>query len=530
MYNYELVISIFSRDEKIKEIVKSMAPLDHFSHNINIYPEFDSSIFESSDVVIYDLNDNLKEVLNSRSKKVIICADNFTSDLTNADAVILRPYDYDYMRYIIQGVFNKISIEEELFFTKNCFNTVIDSNPDMMWIKDMDGIHVTLNKEFCNVVGKKREQILGKDHYEIWDVSKNDPNSGADICKKTEDDAIAAGKTLKFNEGIKSNHGRRQLITYKTPLYDRNGKVIGTVGFGHDVTDLKNLSVENEIFFEGIPYAVLLLDEKGTIENANGNFSEYFNIPKKDIIGTNYSNWINKTFYSERRINESGFIERKTQNQNGEEKVVEMRDEDITDTFGNRTGKICIFRDVTKERKLESQIIRNSNIDFMTKLYNRGFLDKYISTIKPDMTISLLSVDLDHFKDINDTYGHKMGDEAIILTANILNKCFPSDIVVRMGGDEFLVVKVGPSSSENLSASANNLLQQLTINYNNKPEFCNLSASIGISSNTLENISFDALLNESDLALYDAKSKGRNCYCFYTKNMTVTNKPNPDNK
>ena len=385
----------------------------------------------------------------------------------------------------------------------------------MIWIKDINGIHTLLNKEFCKVVGKPKEEVTGKDHYYIWDVSKDDPNSGADLCKQTEDEVIAAGHTLRFTECVKNQKGTRQLITYKSPLYDKKHQVIGTVGIGHDVTDFKNMNVENEILLNSVPYAVLLQDNDGNIQSINNNFETYFNVTKDEIIGLNYEEWITKTFYPDRYSNEGGYTEGKTHPINGEEKIVELRSENICDIFDNVTGKICIFRDVTLERKLEAQIIQNSNVDFMTKLYNRRYLDKYISKIDIGSNLSLLSIDLDHFKEVNDTYGHKMGDKALIMTSNILNECFAKDLVVRMGGDEFLVVKTGTYTIEQLSKEAQSLLDTLTTHFQEKIEFNKVSASVGIAQGILDENGIDTLLQQSDAALYKAKEQGRACYYIY---------------
>ena len=78
----------------------------------------------------------------------------------------------------------------------------------------------------------------------------------------------------------------RQLRTYKSPIVDRDGvTVLGTVGIGHDVTDLVNMSAEIEILLQSMPYAILLWDNNGKILNANRKFEEYFKLPKEAVIG-----------------------------------------------------------------------------------------------------------------------------------------------------------------------------------------------------------------------------------------------------
>ncbi len=517
MYKYNLTISIFSEDKNIGQIIDSIQPLENFKHQINTYGKTDYEIISTSDVIIWDLEEDIIRIKDyfKKDSKIILCTSKYKSSFEIFDSIIIKPFESGYLKYCVTKVLEAIKIEEDLYYTKTCLNTTIDGIPDMFWIKSIDGIHTLINKEFCNIVGKKREDVIGKNHYDIWDVSPDDPNSGADICKKTEDNVIAAGQTLRFTESVKSQNGIRQLVTYKSPLYDKHGKIIGTVGFGHDITDLKNMSVENEILLNSVPYAVLLRDNNGKIQNINNYFETYFNVNKETIIGTYYDDWVKKTFYPQRRINGGGYPEGTTYSINGEEKIVELRFNDIRDIFDNITGHVCIFRDVTLERKLESQIIESSNVDFMTKLYNRKYLDKFIYEQSKDSLLSFFSIDLDHFKDINDTYGHKAGDEAIILTADILKNFFKENLVVRMGGDEFLVVQVGNYDMNKLEEEAQNLLDTLSRKFKENEKFNILSASIGISQGSLQDEGIDILLQYSDKALYESKAKGRACYSVY---------------
>lgn len=519
MYQYNLIISIFSKDRLIEKAISDVKPLDKFTHSIQTYEEFDKEVTTSSDIIIYDLIDmpiDIKEICK-KNAKVIVCVDHFEPIFENMDGIIIKPFDYEYIRYYFKKTLEKIKNEEDLYYCNTCLNTAIDSIPDMFWIKSIDGIHTLLNKEFCNVVGKTKEDVTGKDHYYIWDVSKDDPNSGADVCKKTEDDVILAGHTIRFTEYVKSQNKTRQLVTYKSPLYDRNGLVIGTVGFGHDVTDLKNMNVENEILLNSMPYAVLIRDNDGKVQNINRDFETYFDITKEEIIGTSYDDWTQKTFIPKRDFNKEGYIEGTTNRINGKTKKVELRFNNICDIFGNITGQIHIFRDVTLERKLEEQLLENSNVDFMTNLKNRRYLDKFVMDQPKGIKLSLFSIDLDHFKSVNDTYGHKTGDEAIILTAKTLKECFKNDLVVRMGGDEFLVVKVGDYEMKDLEQEAQNLLDNLTKRFNKTTEFKLLSASVGISQDILQSNNIDRILKQSDVALYEAKQEGRACYRIYQK-------------
>ncbi len=176
-----------------------------------------------------------------------------------------------------------------------------------------------------------------------------------------------------------------------------------------------------------------------------------------------------------------------------------------------------------KVNELEKQMRELAAYDSMTNLYNRGScllaLENAIRQIKRTQTdLVILYIDIDHFKDINDTYGHDVGDIVIKHFANYLKKSLrESDIIGRIGGEEFLVglpsleFEKGKAVAEKLRAGvANNFIvinNDITIH---------ATISIGISIyRYTEEINLREILKKADIALYNAKNSGRNRVCFY---------------
>lgn len=435
-------------------------------------------------------------------------------ELREADLLLSTSMVDSLASFYLERLFHGISLERELRLAVLCLDTAMDSVPDMIWFKSMDGLHVRVNRGFCSVVGKSREDVTGKDHYYIWDVSPDDPNSGAEACQESEDAVIAAGHTLQFREQVKAPNGMRQLIVYKSPLYDLDGTPLGTVGIGRDVTSLENMTAEVDILRRGMPYAVLLRDEQGRIFDANRKFEEDFGLTKDDIVGRLYTQWAEEAFFPERSLNSEGFPEGVTRTG----KRMELRKDYIYDIFDNVVGQVCIFRDVTLARQMETQISRNANTDFMTGLNNRRSLYLYLHQECLGQPIGLFYLDLDYFKAVNDLYGHNAGDEALILTARLLEENCPKDFIARMGGDEFLVVKKGELSVEELEREACAPLQSPRAGYAAKPNLAKLSASIGIArGGDLAGGDVEDLIRHSDTALYQAKKSGRAQYRVYRK-------------
>lgn len=526
MYQSSLQISVFSNNHVIGETVGGIMPLEHFSHHVIEKTAPDSQLLLDSQVVIWDLGHAIlpSEVRSQCGEEafLIYCGEHERictfdiAELKAADEFWEMPYSRERMQLRMEHIFEHMKLEYDLYMTRTYLDTAIDSLPDMMWFKSMDGTHVKVNKAFCSVVGKSREDVTGRDHCYIWGVSPDDAENGEASCRESEDAVIKARRTLQFTEEVKCSRGMRQLRTYKTPIIDRDGEtVLGTVGIGHDVTDLGNMSTEIEILLQSMPYAILLWNKEGRILNVNEKFEEYFKAEKEEMLRQDYEEWIAGAFEEPRTINSEGYVEAMVSLPEGTGRMLEIHENIIHDIFHNVVGKLCIFRDVTLERSLEKQILHSSNTDFLTGLYNRRCFYKYIHNNRDDKTVSLLYIDLDHFKAINDTYGHMVGDAVLIRTADILAVSFREDFVTRLGGDEFLVVRLGDCPISQLEQAAESFLKEIQEDFEVDGQTVPMSASVGIAQTNDPMLDIDLLLQRGDKALYRAKKAGRNRCCVY---------------
>ncbi|MFC4401932.1 diguanylate cyclase domain-containing protein [Gracilibacillus xinjiangensis] len=150
--------------------------------------------------------------------------------------------------------------------------------------------------------------------------------------------------------------------------------------------------------------------------------------------------------------------------------------------------------------------------DPLTNLYNRRYLDLFFSRIEENG--SLMFIDLDNFKEVNDLYGHDIGDEILIEVSNrMLEIIEPSDRLVRIGGDEFILVLPGKTDSEKNKQIAKNIINQLS-NWDNIDYQINVSASAGIIEYTKEYSDIKTLLKKADNALYEAKRQGKKGFIY----------------
>ncbi|MCR5282772.1 MAG: diguanylate cyclase [Lachnospiraceae bacterium] len=318
---------------------------------------------------------------------------------------------------------------------KNLLQTLIDSSPDMIWFKDKEERHVILNRAFCQKAGKDADFCIGKQHPEIWDSDRSEYESSEFGPRKTERAVIDARKTMTFQEPLNAHGVMKQLTTYKTPVFDTFGKLLGTCGIGHDVTNFENMGKELDIFLSAFPYPVFFCDAQYEILRMNSAAERLFRGMRQL---TNYRTW--KDFFLNKENNALMNETNVHVLQEGANKYYySVAERDIKDSFGNVAGYFCMLRDVSYQRMAEELMFRAANVDPLTEAYNRRYfyemLDKLLS--RP---VTLLYMDLDHFKKVNDQYGHDKGDEILIETVKAIKQQFPGHQVVRLGGDEFALV------------------------------------------------------------------------------------------
>ena len=174
--------------------------------------------------------------------------------------------------------------------------------------------------------------------------------------------------------------------------------------------------------------------------------------------------------------------------------------------------------------KNQMLIMSMAQQDVLTGLANRRRFGDFVKQCSPDTKFTLITLDLDHFKDVNDNFGHQTGDAALLILAEVLKLQFPDALNVRLGGDEFLVVLTGKVQKESVEERLRAFMQQLISVYQQDPGLECLTVSTGIAYADEHPVPIDVLMNRSDEALYAAKSAGRSCYRVYSEELENENK------
>ncbi len=205
--------------------------------------------------------------------------------------------------------------------------------------------------------------------------------------------------------------------------------------------------------------------------------------------------------------------------------VTEINCNSIKNADGDASGHLLMFQDITARTLNEQRLIKLAKYDVLTGLSNRAkfhdFTEGKISyCAHNNKKLALLFIDIDHFKNINDSMGHDAGDELLIAVAERLRTCVrETDLVARIGGDEFAITLLEMGSPSQVTRIVQNILQVLTKPFFIESKEINVSASIGISLYPESGLDIKTLTKTADTAMHQAKTDGRNTYRFFSEEI-----------
>lgn len=198
----------------------------------------------------------------------------------------------------------------------------------------------------------------------------------------------------------------------------------------------------------------------------------------------------------------------------------------LKDGDGNVYGGVAVFRDVTEKKQSEQRLAYLAQYDSLTGLPNRNlFRDRFTQAMaraaRGEQLVALMFLDLDHFKGINDSLGHDVGDMLLKAVAERLSGCVrQSDTVARLGGDEFTVILEGRASVDHVTVVAQKIIESMMPVFKLGEIEVFITTSVGIVLyDGLVECDTETLIKNADTAMYHAKEHGRNNYQMYTSKM-----------
>lgn len=424
---------------------------------------------------------------------------------------------------------------------KAAFEVIVSNTTDLMFLKDKDSVYRAASASFVKMTGKSSDsEILGKRDVDIFDDKALAKRYIADDRK-----LLKEGRDLiDYAEPITDDHkNARYGSTSKYILRDKDGEIIGILGITKDITKeylaRQRYQQEFRYLFE-LPedtYAVCYIDvdswriisqrrqniSNGTVQECN-TVDEMAQYAVDSIIDENckasefYRNFTSEVLhdiYSSGRRTLSFKYERRISDNS--KRWVRNELNFLTDVD---SGHLCVMlsaKDINEITIKEHRLVEAAKLDSMTMLLNRETSMEYITQIlrdEGDRQHALFMLDIDNFKGLNDTLGHQAGDEFLVELAKELKSYFrESDVVGRIGGDEFFALMRNVSEIEQIERKAKDILD-IVEDVASLYKEVKLGGSIGIGIYPKNGNSLDELYGKADAALYKAKRSGKNAYVF----------------
>lgn len=424
---------------------------------------------------------------------------------------------------------------------QSAFSALIKNSKDLIFVKDNNLVYRHASLPFVKMTGRKSlKEVIGHTDSEIFEDKSLAKRYTSDDIRLLNDDK----DHIEYIEPITNENGNaRYASTSKYILRNDKGEAIGILGITKDITReyMARQRYQQELgyLFE-LPkdtYAVCYIDVddwriisqrrqkilKGTVQECqtieemceyaiqsiveeDGNASEFYSHFTAENLHDIYSSGRRMISFSyERRLSDNS---------------TRWVKNDVNFLTDVDSGHLCVMlsaKDINDIKVEQQKLAEAAKLDSMTMLLNHeATMDciKLILKNEHDRQHALFMIDIDNFKDLNDTMGHRFGDEFLIELSRELKKIFrETDIVGRIGGDEFFVLMRNISDNEQVEGKAKDILSAIR-KTSSKYTKINLSGSVGISIYPDNGENLDDLYQKADSALYDVKGNGKNSFTF----------------
>ncbi|MGC2165485.1 MAG: PAS domain S-box protein [Gallionella sp.] len=427
-----------------------------------------------------------------------------------------------------QNITARKRAEEELHLRESYLTSIIENQPGLVWLKDREGNFLLVNSKFARMCGSTIDKVVGKTDLDFWPAELADKYVGDDAK------VLAEEMPLVVQEEIWQGDISEWFETFKLPVRDHNGIVIGTTGFAHNVTE--RMRAEQQLreaaaVMQNTHEGVMITDATPRILAVNAAFTTITGYQAQEVIGRNpnilSSGRQDRAFYETmwEELLGKGYWQGELMNRrkDGETYAQFVTISSILDTQRQPVRFIAVLADITKLKLSQMQLEFMASHDPLTKLPNRSLAE---SRLKQELEqahrhrfqLSVLFIDLDRFKQVNDSFGHLVGDELLCAVAKRLGaRLREGDTLGRLGGDEFILISSPLQDKQDAAVIARDLVVSLRepFKLSNGVEVF-IGASIGISLYPDNGSTVLDLTRNADAAMYLAKESGRSQFSFYT--------------
>ncbi|MDD5423683.1 MAG: PAS domain S-box protein [Candidatus Omnitrophica bacterium] len=410
---------------------------------------------------------------------------------------------------------------------------ILNNIPDIAWLKDRESRFIAVNEAFGRSCGMDPADIPGKTDFNLW------PKELAEKYRADDKEVVASGKRKMVEERLVEKDGNNIWIeTIKTPVRDDKGNITGTTGIARDITlrrslegKVKESEEKYRKLFEAANDAIIIADMKtGRIVDVNRQAEELTGRSRQELIGMHqtelhppeesddyrekFKNVVREAIETEgKRV---PYIDGEVFNSKGE-KIPVLINASMLE-IGGRDVAQGVFRDMSEVRKIErekKEAEALALIDPHTQLYNYRYFQRRIHSEfelakRRSTPLSILMVDIDYFKSVNDTFGHEFGDNVLQEFAMVLqHTCRGIDVVTRFQGEDFAIIL--PDTDGRGAFIFSERIQKIIKKHRFGKFKVKLRISIGVASYPEDNITtVDGLVTAVEKCVRLAKDQGGN--------------------
>jgi diguanylate cyclase (GGDEF)-like protein/PAS domain S-box-containing protein len=413
---------------------------------------------------------------------------------------------------------------------------LIDAIPNPVYFKDREGRYQVKNRAW--------EELFGGGH--DWTGKTVRDIFGAEVAAQHEERdrmLLERPAATTYEMVMPTTEGeRREMLYNKVSFVDQHGDVAGLIGIITDVTRYKETERALEasearfrVLTESSIDLISVVDETGILLYQSAALRHLLGYDPADTLGKNVHNMVHRDDAEHvraafRRIVESRHltepVEFRLRHRNGSWRTFESLG---TNCLGNPhiKGVVWNSRDITDRKVIQQRIQHLAYHDNLTGLPNRGLLqDRLARAIaradRSGKKVAVLFIDLDNFKNINDTLGHDVGDELLRQVSRRLTECVRlEDTIARQGGDEFIVLLDQLDDGRNASIVAQKILNSLRHPITLGGTEQHVSGSVGIAVYPEDGRDAQTLMKNADTAMFHGKSMGKNTYQYFTAQMNI---------
>lgn len=413
-----------------------------------------------------------------------------------------------------------------LIITTDIYELALDQAYNSVVVTDRSALIVYANPAFCNMTGYSRDELLGQSPKIL-----QGPNTDQAVIDELRK-CLATGR---YFEGQTVNYRKDGVAYYVrwniSPIRDQNGIITHFVSVQNNISDsIKQLQFRN-LLLNSIGDGVYCIDNKGCFTHMNPaacallGFDNEQQVIGKPSHATIHYQKINGEPFPEHeceihRVIQNGDTVKMWRDvfyrTDGQAVTLSVTASPLVSYADEIDGAVVVLRDVSAYVIAEQALNEKANVDLLTGAYNRYFFEQYMQDVATSKTshslpMSLLTFDIDHFKHVNDTYGHQIGDDILAQLCEIVRQEIrSSDVLVRWGGEEFLLVLPHSDQASGLQVAEKIRYRIAQHRFSLHQLLVTVSVGVAVLNNVEQ---LGETLKYADDALYKAKYDGRNRVC-----------------